>query len=57
MDKTTDKFCPECGHHLYRKPGSLFCVECGADVSEDDAISLHDAEPMRREFMKGGESA
>jgi DNA-directed RNA polymerase subunit RPC12/RpoP len=55
MDKTTDEFCPDCGHHLYKfkiiSPGKYFCIECGQWLDPEQAASLHQVEDKRREFM------
>ena len=59
MDKTTDKFCPECGHHLYTfciiNPARFFCIECSQWLEPEQVATMHEVETLRREFMSQGE--
>ncbi len=43
MNKTDDKFCPDCGHHLYTSQGELYCVECEDYYDEAVALSADEA--------------
>jgi hypothetical protein len=51
MNKTEDKFCPECGHHLYHFDETKevlaydWCVECSIPV--DDPATVDQVQAMR----------
>lgn len=54
MEKTNDKFCPDCGHHLYEGAGDpaypmLYCADCQTfhDYSAD---SLDDVLALRERY-------
>ena len=50
MNKTNDRFCPDCAHHVYATPERAkpyFCQICGQDLDADEVISLAQAQPVR----------
>ena len=61
MNKTDDKFCPECGHHLYRinnypngvvqgqyAVSYLWCNECNREV--DYPATVDQVQAMRERY-------
>jgi len=53
MNKTEDKFCPDCGHHLYVVQQLsdwwdwLWCVDCQGWVEISNVLTLEQAQPLR----------
>jgi DNA-directed RNA polymerase subunit M/transcription elongation factor TFIIS len=49
MNKCADKFCPECGHHLYRYETrwGYFCAECKREVKCGDAQPFENTYVLR----------
>ena len=50
MNKSTDKFCPECGHHLYENTTDFFCIECNKTVLADDVASFDQVQSLRSPY-------
>ena len=61
MNKCEDKFCPDCGHHLYTVTGwteqgqitykgVFFCQECGVEISVCDVATYHEIEFLRAKY-------
>jgi hypothetical protein len=50
MDKCTDEFCPECGHHLYKNNDSYFCIECSKSVLADDVATFEQVQALRSDY-------
>jgi hypothetical protein len=50
MNKTDDKFCPECGHHLYINGTQYHCQECDIDVDLMDVLTTDEAQPTRERY-------
>ena len=58
MDKCTDKFCPDCGHHLYTVTGwtgkgeitFFFYRECGVEISLCDVATYHEIGFLRAKY-------
>ena len=56
MDKSTTKFCPDCGHHLYKVDwvSFYFCNICAAWHDADEALTLEQAQPIRDANREAG---
>ena len=52
MDKCTNEFCPECGHHLYKNGDDYFCIECGRTVPADDVATFEQVQFLRSDYDK-----
>lgn len=51
MDKCEDKFCPECGHHLYRQSATEFyCSFCSLDFDIEQVATLEEILPLRENY-------
>ena len=49
MNKADDKFCPDCGHHLYigERQYYYWCADCKTGCEPIDALTLEQAQPLR----------
>ena len=51
MNKTDDKFCPDCGRHLYYQTKVMYwCTECGASVHPDNVKTFEDVTTLRARY-------
>lgn len=54
MDKRNNKFCPDCGHHLYTSDtlptGWYYCADCNTNIPERDVATLTDVLPLRARY-------
>ena len=48
MNKTDDKFCPDCGHHAFQaEPYGLWCADCQSWIDPAEILTLEQAQPLR----------
>ena len=53
MQKTTDKFCPNCGHHVYLPSHGeawYICVECDITLYYEEVATLDDVLHLRESY-------
>lgn len=65
MNKCADKFCPDCGHHIYaiakRNHTAYYCADCNVGVDEPATLEQvqtlragYDAEARKLVIDNGG---